>query len=64
VQLKEVRLVVYDVPGREVKVLMEEQKLAGTYQVEFDGSNLSLGVYIYRLTAGNYVATKQMILLR
>jgi hypothetical protein len=59
-----VRLVVYDVLGREVAVLLDEQKPAGTYQVEFDGSNLSSGVYIYRLSAGDYVESKRMILLR
>jgi hypothetical protein len=59
-----VRLVVYDVLGREVKTLLDEQKPAGTYQVEFDGSNLSSGVYIYRLSAGDYVESKRMILLR
>jgi len=59
-----VRLVVYDVLGREVKVLMDGQKVAGTYHVEFDGSQLSSGVFFYRFTAGDYVETKRMMLLR
>jgi hypothetical protein len=59
-----IRLVVYDLMGREVKVLMDEQKAPGRYQVEFDGAKLSSGVYIYRLTARNYVESKRMMLLR
>jgi hypothetical protein len=59
-----VRIAVYDLLGREVAVLLDGQKAAGTYHVEFDGGRLSSGVYIYRLTAGGYVETKRMILLR
>jgi hypothetical protein len=59
-----VRLAVYDLLGREVAVLIDEQKAPGRYQVEFDGAKLSSGVYIYRLTAGNYVESKRMMLLR
>jgi hypothetical protein len=58
------KLVVYDLLGREVKELMDEQKAPGKYQVEFDGTKLSSGVYIYRLTAGNYVDAKQMVLVK
>jgi len=59
-----VRLAVYDLLGREVTVLVNEQKAPGRYQVEFDGAKLSSGVYIYRLTAGNYTESKRMLLLR
>jgi hypothetical protein len=59
-----VRLVVYDLLGREVKVLMDEKKEPGRYQVEFDGAKLSSGMYIYRLTAGNFVHSKRMMLLK
>jgi hypothetical protein len=59
-----VRLAVYDLLGREVAVLLDEQKAPGRYQVEFDGAKLSSGVYIYRLTGGNYVESKRMIVLR
>jgi photosystem II stability/assembly factor-like uncharacterized protein len=59
-----VRLAVYDLLGREVAVLLDEQKAPGRYQVEFDGTKLSSGVYFYRLTAGDYVETRRMILLR
>jgi hypothetical protein len=59
-----VRIAVYDLLGRELAVLLDGQKPAGTYQVEFDGCRLSSGVYFYRLTAGDYVETKRMMLLR
>ncbi len=59
-----VKLVVYDVIGREVAVLVSERQAAGTYQVTFDGSRLASGVYFYRLTAGSLVETKKLLLLR
>jgi hypothetical protein len=59
-----VRLVVYDILGREVKVLMDEMKGAGRYEVQFDGSGLSSGVYLYRMEAGGYVQTRKLMLLR
>jgi endo-1,4-beta-xylanase len=60
----QVRLVVYDLLGREVAVLVDGQRAAGSYQDTFDASGLASGVYIYRLTAGAYVETRQMILIR
>jgi flagellar hook assembly protein FlgD len=59
-----VTLKVYDVLGKEVATLVNEEKQAGVYEIEFDGRNLSSGVYFYKLTAGNYSQTKKMILLR
>jgi hypothetical protein len=59
-----VTLVVYDMVGREVSVLVDERKDAGVYEVRFDGSNLASGVYFYRLHAGNFVATKRLLLLK
>ena len=55
---------VYDVLGREVATLVNEVKEPGTYTVQFDGSNLASGVYFYRLSAGSYLATHKMILMR
>ncbi len=59
-----VSLKVYDVLGREVAVLVEEYKNAGTYSTNFNGSGLSSGVYIYRLEAGNYVSSKKLVLMK
>jgi hypothetical protein len=55
---------VYDVLGREVATLVNEVKGRGTHAVQFDGSNLASGVYFYRLTAGNFVQTRKLLLLR
>ena len=60
----EVKLTVYDILGREVAVLVNERKAAGSYQATFDGSGLASGVYVYRLTAGGFSAARTMILLR
>jgi hypothetical protein len=59
-----VKLVVYDLLGREVAVLVNERKQPGTYTVHFDGSTLASGVYVCRLTAGGRVASMKMILTR
>jgi hypothetical protein len=69
-----VSLKVYDVLGNEVATLVNEEKSAGEYQVEFDGSKLSgrvsakgeyaSGVYFYKLQTSNFSAIKKMILLR
>lgn len=58
------RLVVYDVLGREIAVLADETKKPGIYEVQFDGSWLASGVYFYRMQAGNFVETKSLLLLR
>ncbi|MDH3252312.1 MAG: T9SS type A sorting domain-containing protein [Ignavibacteria bacterium] len=59
-----VRLLVYDLLGREVAVLVNEKKAPGTYSVQFDASDLGSGVYLYRLQAGNYSETKKLVILR
>jgi ligand-binding sensor domain-containing protein len=59
-----VRLVVCDLLGREVAVLMNEVKDPGTFSVTFDAAQLASGVYFYRLTAGDFTATKTMLLVR
>jgi hypothetical protein len=59
-----VKLVVYDILGREVKVLVNEYKKAGTYNITFDGSSLASGLYFYRLTAGDFSGTKKMVLVK
>jgi hypothetical protein len=62
--VSDVRLVVYDILGREVKVLVDEKKPAGSYDVRFDGSGLSSGVYFYVLVAPDLIQTRKLILLR
>lgn len=59
-----VTLKVYDVLGREVRTLVDEIGKPGRYEVEFDGSKLSSGMYFYRLVAGSYVETKKMVLIK
>ena len=59
-----VLLNVFNVLGSEVAVLINEEKPAGYYEVEFDASDLTSGIYYYRINAGNYSETKKMILLR
>lgn len=59
-----VQLKIYDVLGNEVETLVDEYKPAGTYEVEFNASKFTSGVYFYRLQAGSFMETKKMILLR
>jgi bacillolysin len=62
--VSDVSLVVYDVLGRTVAVLVNERIAPGRHEVTFDGSQLSSGVYFYRLTSGNNTATRAMMLVR
>jgi photosystem II stability/assembly factor-like uncharacterized protein len=62
--VSDISLVVFDVLGRSVATLVNERKLPGTYEVTFDGSALSSGVYFYRLQAGSFVQTMAMLLVK
>ena len=64
VSLRNVSLKVFDVTGREISTLVDEQKSAGTYSVQFDGSKLSSGIYFYKLQAGANSIFKKMVLLK
>lgn len=57
-------LKVYDVLGREIETLVDESRPAGNYEINFDGSKLTSGVYFYRFKVGSFVATKKMILMK
>ena len=57
-------LKIYDVLGNEIATLVNEEKPAGKYELTFDASKFTSGVYFYRLRAGSFVETKKMILLR
>jgi|WetSurMetagenome_2_1015567.scaffolds.fasta_scaffold40427_2 carboxypeptidase T len=59
-----VKISIFDVLGREVKVLVNEVKTPGFYAVDFDGTNLSSGMYFYRMESGNFVDTKKMTLIK
>ena len=59
-----VSLKVYDVLGREVSVLVNEEKPAGIYDVQFNATNLPSGVYFYRIFAGDFTETKKLIILK
>ena len=59
-----VTLTVYDMSGKVIGTLVNEQKQAGTYQVSYNASSLSSGVYFYKITAGSFVSTKKMILVK
>jgi hypothetical protein len=59
-----VRLAVYDVLGREVAVLVDENKMPGNYEATFDASRLSSGVYFYRLTGSGTSMVKRMLLMK
>ena len=61
---RKTRLVVYDLLGRQVATLVNEEKAPGSYEVTLDGSGLASGVYIYRMTAGSYVRSRTMVLVR
>ncbi len=55
---------VYDLIGKEIATLVNEQKTIGNYEVEFDGSNLSSGIYFYKMQAGDFTDTKKLVLIK
>ncbi|MGE5437263.1 MAG: T9SS type A sorting domain-containing protein [Syntrophothermus sp.] len=57
-------LKVFDILGREIITLVNEEKPAGSYTVEFNASNLSSGIYFYSLTSGSFTMNKKMILMK
>jgi len=59
-----VSLKVYDVLGNEIATLINEERLTGIYEIEFDATELSSGIYFYKLQAGSLINTKKMILLK
>jgi hypothetical protein len=59
-----VTIKVFDVLGNEIKTLIKEEKIAGSYEIEFDGSALTSGIYYYRITSAEFLQTKKMILLK
>ncbi len=63
-QKADVNISVYDILGNEIAVIVNKQLGPGTYEVEFDASNFTSGIYFYRLKSGKYTDTKKMILMK
>ncbi|MBK7630251.1 MAG: T9SS type A sorting domain-containing protein [Ignavibacteriales bacterium] len=59
-----VQLKIFNLLGQEIKSLVSEEQFAGKYEIEFDGGNLSSGVYFYKMSAGDFSETKKFIILR
>ena len=59
-----ITLKVYDILGNEVATLVNEEKTAGEYEVEFNAYGLPSGIYFYRLTAGEFTETKKLVLMK
>ena len=60
----QVELVIYNTLGESVMQLVNEEKEAGRYSVEFNATSLPSGIYFYRLQAGSFVETKKMVLMK
>jgi photosystem II stability/assembly factor-like uncharacterized protein len=63
-ELSDVKIIVYDVLGREIATLVNEQLSAGIYEVTWDAGSYSSGVYFYKLYAVNFSETKKMVLIK
>jgi hypothetical protein len=63
-ELGYVKLAVYDLLGRQVTVLVNERKKPGRYEATFDATGLASGTYLYRLTAGSFVQTRKMLVIK
>lgn len=59
-----VRVKIYDVLGKEIATLVNREQAAGSYKVEFDGSRLASGIYLFKLQTNNFVETKKMVLTK
>jgi hypothetical protein len=63
-ELGKVKLTIFNTLGEEIKTLVNEEKSAGNYEVEFNSENIPSGIYFYQLKAGDFIQTKKMILLK
>ena len=59
-----INLMIYDILGKEIATLVNEPLHPGTYEVTFNGSNLSSGVYFYRIEAGDFTSVKKMLMIK
>lgn len=58
------KLIIYDISGRQVQTLVNEELKAGTYKADFDGAGFASGIYFYTLSANDYMQTKKMVLIK
>lgn len=63
-KISKVKLTVFDLQGKEISKLVDEELSSGVYEVSFDGSLLSSGVYFYRIKTNDFIMTKKMILIK
>jgi TctA family transporter len=63
-QSGQVKLIVYDVLGRQVATLIDEKQNAGVFAITFNAARLTSGVYFYRLNIGTFTQTKKMLMLK
>ena len=59
-----VSLKVFDVLGKEVATLVSDQKVVGSYSIKFDGTDLSSGVYFYKMVTKEFTGVKKMLLIK
>ena len=62
--LQKVTLKIYDILGREIATLLDEEKSPGTYEIKFNASNIPSGIYFYKLQAGSFISIRKMIVLK
>jgi hypothetical protein len=63
-EMSNVRLIVYDILGKEIATLVNEKLQPGKYEVVWDGSKYASGIYFYKITAGNFTDTKRMVMIK
>jgi len=59
-----VTLKIYDILGREIATLVNKEQKPGNYEVQFDATQLTSGVYFYKISIGNFISIKKMILMK
>ena len=63
-KISNVKIAVYDIAGREIATIVDEQMNAGYYSIQWNASNIASGIYFYKLQTEDFVNVKKMILLR
>lgn len=63
-EVQSINLTVYDILGNQIKTLVDEPQEPGYHEIDFNASILASGVYIYRLSAGNFISVKKMMVLK